>query len=92
VYDTAQSEMNKYLIELHNSPPASDPLQFREQLMPVYPWHTGTLSARPAQCSGVTGLCRAHSSVAFWLMTTKIAWQNHWKCTYFCILMRISAS
>jgi len=35
--DTAQSEMNKYMIELRNSPPASDALQFWEQRMPVYP-------------------------------------------------------
>ena len=35
--DIAQSEMNKYLMELHNSPPAWDPLQCWEQRMAVYP-------------------------------------------------------
>jgi len=29
--------MNKCLIELRKSPPASEPLQFLEQRMPVYP-------------------------------------------------------
>ena len=35
--NTAQSEMDKYLIELCNSQPMTDPLQFWEERMPVYP-------------------------------------------------------
>ena len=85
--DSAQCEINKYLIELCNSSPASDPLEFWEQRMHVYPRLAPLAQDMISAPASQAFVERIFSVCGFLPKAAEIAWQSLWKCVYFCVLM-----
>ena len=83
--DSAQCEINNYLIELRNSSPASDPLQFWEQRMHVYPRLQPLAQALICASASQAFVERIFSVCG--LLTEGRRNRTIWKYVYFCVLM-----